>query len=250
MQRNKLGYIFDIKDKRDFTTLPYLKLTKSYPATVDLTPGFSPIEDQGNLGSCTANAAIGALEYLENQAYGKYLNASRLFLYKVTRNLMGLTGDSGASMRDTAKAIRLFGVCPEKVKPYKTTSGWDTEPTAFMYAYALSYQPIDFYKVTGIDDIKQTLASKLPIIFGFDVYWDNVPDDGILTMPDLDNDEPAGGHAVVACGYDEKYLFFRNSWGKSWGINGYGRMPWDYVILGIARDFWVLNRLDLSTNLL
>src|SRR5215212_1553662 len=70
----------------------YKKTTKSkskQPTNKeDLRQWCSPIEDQGKLGSCTAHAGIGLYEYYERRAYGKYIDGSRLFLYKTTRNLL------------------------------------------------------------------------------------------------------------------------------------------------------------------
>ncbi len=88
------------------------------PETVDLRKWCSEIEDQQNLGSCTANAATGIMEYFENRAYGKYLDASRLFIYKTTRTLGGWEGDSGAELRTTMGALILFGAPPEEYWPY------------------------------------------------------------------------------------------------------------------------------------
>ena len=66
---------------------------------------FSPIEDQGALGSCTANAAVGLLEYFEGRSQGRYTDASRLFVYKTERNLLGWTGDTGAYLRTAMEAL-------------------------------------------------------------------------------------------------------------------------------------------------
>src|SRR5659263_197232 len=56
--------------------------------TADLRAWCSPIEDQGSLGSCTANAGVGMVEYFERKSFGKHIDGSRLFLYKVTRALL------------------------------------------------------------------------------------------------------------------------------------------------------------------
>ena len=111
-----MGWHPDLPDIRDYTgetdavqavlseSQQLRKATRSLPKAVDLRPWCSPIEDQGQLGSCTANAGVGLYEYFERRAHGKHVDASRLFLYKVTRKLMGLTGDTGAYLRDTMKA--------------------------------------------------------------------------------------------------------------------------------------------------
>src|ERR1043166_2437808 len=144
---------------------------------VDLRPWCSPIEDQGQLGSCTANAGVGLVEYFERRAFGKHLDASRLFLYKATRDLMRETGDTGAFLRTTMQALVLFGVPPEGYWPYDI-AGFDTEPPAFCYAFAQNYQAVRYYRLdpagTSRADllarIKQLLGLGLPSMFGFTVY--------------------------------------------------------------------------------
>ena len=88
--------------------------SSSLPSKVDLSDWCSPIEDQGRLGSCTAHAAIGLVEYFEKKAFDKHLDASRLFLYKVTRNMLHFTGDTGAYLRSTMGTLVIFGVPPEE----------------------------------------------------------------------------------------------------------------------------------------
>ena len=91
---------------------------KKLSTKADLRNWCSPVEDQGALGSCTAHAGVGLYEYFEKRAFGKYIDGSRLFLYKATRNLLGWEGDDGAYLRTTMAAMALFGVVPEKYWPY------------------------------------------------------------------------------------------------------------------------------------
>ena len=183
-----MGWRRDLPDYRDYTpdTQPVKQvLTKSEglalakraaPASVDLREWCSPIEDQGDLGSCTANAGVGLVEYFERRAFGHHLDASRLFLYKVTRNLLGWVGDQGAYLRDTMKALVLAGVPPEQYWPYDIAA-FDDEPSAFCYAFAQSYKAIVYYRLdpTGtataqvLKSVKQNLAAGLPSMFGFTV---------------------------------------------------------------------------------
>ena len=142
-----------------------------------LTPWCSPIEDQGSLGSCTANAGVSFIQFYERRAFGEHLDASRLFLYKVTRKLLHWTGDTGAWLRTTMKAMVLFGIPPEEYYPYDI-SKFDDEPTAFCYAFAQSYQSVKYYrldKATVSPDqllarVKNFLAAGFPCMFGFTVY--------------------------------------------------------------------------------
>lgn len=273
-QSYKMGWLPDFPDFRDYTiTHPHVApllakvhiekpLTVGLVSAVDLRQFCSPIEDQGQIGSCTAHAAIGMLEYFERRAFGKHLDASRLFLYKVTRNLMQETGDTGAYLRTVMGALALFGVPQEEYYPY-ITSQFDQEPTAFCYALAQNYQAIDYYRLdpagtdptTLLQRVKTNLAAGLPSMFGFTVY-DSIRQasrTGKIPFPSS-GDRVVGGHAVLAVGYDDSIripvgnstrettgaLIIRNSWSSSWGDRGYGYMPYDYLLRGLAEDFWSL----------
>lgn len=233
-------------------------------ASVDLRPWCSPIEDQKNIGSCTAHAGIGLVEYFERRAFGKHLDASRLFLYKVTRNLMHWTGDTGAFLRSTMYALTLFGVPPEEYYLYNTAD-YDKEPPAFCYAFAQSFQAISYYRLdppgtttaTLLAQIKTNLANGLPSMFGFTVYSSlnqSNTNGGKIPYPTR-GEQVVGGHAIDAVGYDDNLkikntnaggsettgaLLIRNSWGTGWGSAGYGWLPYKYVLDGLATDWWSL----------
>lgn len=269
-----MGWQPDIPDFRDYTvdapqigvvlarSKPLKALTaKKMPAKVDLREWCSPVEDQGDLGSCTANAGVGLLEYYERRAFGRHLDASRLFLYKATRNLLGWTGDRGATLRSTMKAMVLFGVPPEQYWTYDEAR-FDHEPAAFLYAFAQSYQSLKYYRLDPpgtspdklVQSVKKHLAAGLPSMFGFTVY-DSIPavgaGTGDIPLPKT-GERVLGGHAIDAVGYDDAKkigkekgaLLIRNSWGTGWGESGYGWMPYAYIEMGLADDFWSLVRAE------
>jgi C1A family cysteine protease len=232
------------------------------PASVDLRSWCSPIEDQRNLGSCTANAGVGLIEYYERKAFGRHIDASRLFLYKATRNLMKQKGDTGAYLRTTIGAMILFGVPPEEYWPYSDASPrFDREPPAFCYAFAQNYKTLQYYRhdppgvLSGavLERIRTYLAAGHPSMFGFTVYSsiEMADERGAIPYPER-TERILGGHALVAIGYDDKIeienkssravtkgaLLIRNSWGEGWGDGGYGWLPYEYVLQGLAEDFW------------
>ncbi len=232
------------------------------PSSADLRKWCSPVEDQGQLGSCTANAGAGVIEYYERKSFGRHVDASRLFLYKVTRNLMKMKGDTGAYLRTTIGAMVIFGVPPEEYWPYTDNAkGFDDEPPAFCYSFAQNYKTLMYYRhdpssarpETVVERLKTYLAAGHPAMFGFSVYSsiEQAGQTGEIPFPST-RDRMEGGHAVVAVGYDDKReirnkyadtptvgaLLIRNSWGKDWGEAGYGWLPYEYVKKGLAEDFW------------
>jgi len=269
-----MGWLPDYPNFRDYTMdheniKPMVEkigitepLKASIPAFKDLRTWCSPIENQETLGSCTANAGVGLIEYYERKAFGKHIDASRLFLYKATRNLLHWTGDTGAFLRTTMGAMVLLGVPPEEYWRYEIAD-YDKEPSAFCYAFAQNYQSIKYFKLDPrvtpkdllLERIRTFIAYGLPSMFGFSVFNSigQAEDDGKIPYPSS-RENVTGGHAVVAVGYDDKMkikntidgeettgaLLIRNSWGTEWGDNGYGWLPYDYVLQGLAIDWWTL----------
>jgi C1A family cysteine protease len=274
-----MGWMRDLPDVRDYTTgheevasllnaVPAGETVcaedPSLPAKVDLRQWCSAIEDQRTIGSCTANAGVGIVEYYQRRAFGKHLDGSRLFVYKATRNLLGMTGDTGAWLRSAMGALTLFGVPPERYWPYDIAK-YDVEPPAFVYALGQTYQAEKFYRLDpgGIAPadllaaIKKHLAAGVPPMFGFTVYDSISQADGTgkgrIPFPQP-TDRVAGGHAIAAVGYDDQMeirhraastatkgaLIIRNSWGTGWGDRGYGYLPYEYVLRRLAVDWWVL----------
>lgn len=273
------GWLPPLPDLRDFTDaepqiaemakrlgLPKSKELKAPPATVDLRTWCSPIENQKNLGSCTAHAAVGIVEYFQRRAFGKHIEGSRLFVYKATRNVMQVTGDTGAWLRDTMGALTLCGVPDEKYWPYTDAKpAFDNEPPSFVYAVADNYEALKYFchdplggNVPGtavLTSVKKYLAAGVPSMFGFWGFpsFDSCDVKGGIPYP-CPGEKAQWGHAIVAVGYDDGKkikntkcnktttgaLLIRNSWDTTWGDQGYGWLPYDYVTNKLALDFWSL----------
>ncbi len=230
------------------------------PDSVDHREWCSPVEDQGKLGSCTAQAVVGLMEYMMRRSTGEHVDGSRLFTYKVTRKLLGRTGDHGAYLRTAMHSVAAFGVPPEKHWPY-VIENYEEEPSSFLYSFTNNYKALNYTRLDPIgeqpdkilDSLKRVLAAGYCAVFGFTVY-SSLSNKADIPYP-TEDDSVWGGHAVMAVGYDDYHkkdnsdkvvpsLIIKNSWGPGWGEHGYGYLPYKYVREGLARDFWTVFKWD------
>jgi len=245
----KLGWRPDLPDFRDHRLKagsPFLTAV-ALPASVDLRAQCSTVENQGQIGSCTGNAIVGALEVLETKAGGEFIDLSRLFVYWNERNLEGTVNqDAGAYIRDGIKVVASLGVCAETLWPYDETR-WDERPGHAAFVEATKHRVTEYARVDQSElQIRSVLASGFPIVFGMSVYdsfmSDAVAATGVVPMPAV-TESCQGGHAVLAVGYDDdkQAVRVRNSWGKDWGEDGNFWLPYAYLTHpDLASDLWVV----------
>lgn len=243
-----LGWIPDLPDSRDHTFSAPATVLANLPASADLRAQCPPVYDQGRLGSCTADAIAAAYEFQQVAQHLEDFLPSRLFVYYNERYMEGtVDSDSGAMIRDGLKSVGRLGVCAENEWPYDVQQ-FRTRPPRRCFDEAEKHQAIAYSRVgQRLDQLRACLASGTPIVFGFSVYDSFLTQDvartGAVPMPDVTRESLAGGHAVLAVGYDdaEERFLVRNSWGTGWGRAGYCTMP--YGILtdrGMSADFWAV----------
>jgi len=248
MKIQRYGWIRDLPDHRDFMYSVPVATLQALPSSVDLRSHCPPVYDQGQLGSCTANAIAGALQFDEIKEHKNGLSTpSRLFIYYNERVIEGtVTSDSGAQLRDGVKTVAKRGICPEKVWPYDI-SKFAVKPPTLAYKDAAKDKATNYLRLSQVaNQLKGCLASGYPFVFGFTVYESfesaDVSKTGIVPMPSP-NEAVLGGHAVCAVGYDDAQQRFivRNSWGTEWGMTGYCNMPYTYLLdPNLASDFWTI----------
>ena len=247
----KYGWRRDLPDKRDklFETNYLLSVEKPVDK-VDLREKCPKIYNQGELGSCTANAIACAIQFDEIKQNLDSQVPSRLFIYYNERDIEGnVDRDTGSSLRDGVKCINKIGYCNETQWPYDIQK-FTEKPEQSCYDYARKHKSLSYKKVQQDEEhIKSVLNMGFPIVFGISVYEsfesEEVAKTGIVPLP-KNHEKMLGGHAIVIVGYDEeKRLFtFRNSWGEDWGDKGYGYLPYDYVCdKDLASDFWVITKI-------
>lgn len=247
--KRSYGWRPDLPDHRDLRYAAVMRAPAPQPAKVDLRMLCSTVEDQGQLGSCTANALVGALELLEMKAGTVPLvDLSRLFVYYNERAIEGtVQDDSGAMLRDGVKALAKQGVCRETTWPY-VISKFTRKPGAACYKQAAGHTISSYHRLDTVDEMRACLAEGYPFVFGFTVYEAfesaTVARSGTLNLP-REKERPLGGHAVMAVGYNDKNRRFtvRNSWGPDWGKQGYFTIPYAYLAdRNLSDDFWTVRK--------
>lgn len=240
------GWVPDLPDQRDKLYGVVRAVPARLPSSVDLRPQCSPVENQGNLGSCTGNALAGAVECLQRKDKLSLLDVSRLFIYYNERVIEhSVKEDAGAMIRDGIKTLVKQGVCSEKKWPY-VVSKFAVKPSALCYKEALDHQVSAYARLQTVNEMRACLAEGYPFVFGFSVYEsfesDQVAKSGVVPMP-KPGERQLGGHAVLGVGYNDAQRRFivRNSWGTDWGMKGYFTMPYDYVAnRNLSDDFWTI----------
>jgi C1A family cysteine protease len=208
-----------------------------------------PIYDQGDLGSCTANAIAAGVLFAELAGALATVPPSRLFIYYEERRREGtVASDAGAEIRDGLKVVAKTGYPSEDLWPYDVEA-FATKPPASVYAAARRDHVTVYRRVaTSAGAMRSALALGFPIVVGFTVYESfesgTVAGTGIVPMPGPD-EQVLGGHAVLCVGYDDAPAEWicRNSWGEGWGRDGYFTLPYGYLDSpSLAGDFWTIRR--------
>jgi C1A family cysteine protease len=245
----RYGWLPDLPDQRDFMFKAPLRRIGKLPPVVDLRRLCPPIYDQGQLGSCTANAIGAALEFDQmKQRLTDVFPPSRLFIYYNERVIENTVAqDSGAMIRDGIKSVSKQGAPHEALWPYNIGQ-FKTKPSAASYTDAAKHPAVLYQRVDrDLTQMQGCLADGFPFVFGFSVYesfeGDTVAKSGHAPMPKK-NEKQLGGHAVMCVGYDlsKKWFIVRNSWGTGWGMAGYFTLPFGYFTApNLSDDFWTVS---------
>lgn len=241
------NWVPDKKDDRDYK---YIPVGQEIIRKVDLRPFCSSIETQGKLGSCTGNAVAGAIEYLSNKSNNS-IDVSRLFIYYYTRLLEGTVKyDSGAYIRDTIKAVYMYGAPKESLWPYDV-SKFRIKPSSPAIKEASTRKVTRYERVNSFEGCIDALTDGYPVTIGFYIYSsfssEVVEKTGMMPYPDVKKEKLIGGHAVLLVGYDRdsQHFIARNSWGDGWGDKGYFYIPFRVIQnRNLSVDFWVIKTVN------
>ncbi len=259
-----LGWQKSLPDFRDYSLespvvrAMMVRLKSASPAGENATGSeslisyFPEVDDQQQINSSSAQACVDLVQYFNRRALGKTVGLSKLFVYQTAQRLLGMSGNNAVDLRSTLKAIVTFGI------PYERHWQCDLEkindePVPFLYAVADRFRSVRYVRLDGRNQtgqqtlvlVKALLDAGFPSVFGFSVPTSVSRNGDIPYRPTFDG--ILGGQAVVAVGYDDRRfsstkgaLQIRNSWGRNWGEDGYGWLPYAYVEEQLAADFWTL----------
>lgn len=194
--------------------------------------------DQGDLGSCTANAFCAAYRILcVINNINKNFEPSRLYFYYNERAIEGtIVTDAGADVIDGESYVMHHGICSEKSWPYDVTK-FTIQPFVSCNIEAAKYKIKTFQLIQFdvLNTIKKTIYNKQPVLIAISIYdsfeSEHVAKTGIVPMPNVHTETLLGGHELCLIGYDDNTQMFTvlNSWGSSWGINGLCFIPYKYL---------------------
>lgn len=227
------------------------------PRRVDLRPGCTAVEDQATIGSCTANAAVGALEFHRKRLGLTPSDLSRLFVYFNARQLRGDTeNDTGATIAECMAAVMAYGAPDAALWPYDVNR-WREKPPQEVYQAAQFNEAVEYARVSPRDGVFNALALGFPVSFGCFLpasAYQSASASGEMAPPTEQQwlTEEKGGHAMLVVGYDldREIYIVRNSWGAAYGDGGYIYIPFQVMDRGAhAESFWIIGKLEQEAGL-
>lgn len=246
----KFGWKRDLPDHRDFKFKVSVPI--ELPTLVDMRDKCPPVYNQGQIGSCTAQALGAAFQFEQMKKNKPNWIPSRLFIYYNERAMeRTINQDAGAMIRTGIKTMVKDGVCPETMWKY-IENKFKVKPPNNCYVEGLNNQVLEYQRISPhtLYEVKHCLATGYPVVFGFMIYdsmmTNNVAKTGYVPIP-KPNERGIGGHAVMAVGYDDskECLIVRNSWGTQWGIGGNFYLPYWYVTThNVSADYWVIKLVE------
>ena len=234
------GWVRPPRDSRDwqYAAPRTLLAAGASVEAFDLGPNWrGQMFDQGSAntcGPCAASADILHDEYIQNTDPAP--TPSRQFIWWIARQFQGtLDYPSGVSNYSMLKALAEHGWCKNSLCPDDPDHRKRPSDAAFADAAARK-NTLTYYEVPrDLDQMRACLVGGDPFLIGFMAYTSfrstEVLSTGVMPMPKA-GEAVIGGHAVVACGFNNSTgrIKFKNSYGLGWGSKGFGEIPYAYLL--------------------
>jgi C1A family cysteine protease len=253
----KSGYLPDPPKKRGetpdrvFETQLQPRLKTFFQGDVDLSP-YTTETNQLNASSCAGNSTADSVEILNAVEGRPRVELSRLFVYNLARSMMDIDQDGcgdinyddGTYIRLAFSVLSKFGICEESDWPYDLRRNLYRLPSIIAMRRATGHRIHSYYRITAkgeerCDEIIKALRARHPVVFGTTIADDfsKLRTEGPVSHPTKNLN---GGHAMVCVGYLRgKGFIIKNSWGRTWGSDGFCIFTPDYMSWSKTRDIWV-----------
>lgn len=260
-----LGAFFDV----NYSLLLNLKELNGLPKTIDLKSDMTEIKSQGTRASCTFFATMALVEAAVKKNLKREMNFSEEYLNYQTKKEGYYPNKEESSLKNNFEVLKKSGLLLENVWPYQ--SSWfangmpcsqykksDTTAPAKCFSHnSPSKETMEklissdaFELDSDLHDINQVIKflalEKRPVAAALVVNHKGWPDSGDVFYNEnlrsecLKNESLCGSHMVIITGYDfdKKIFYFKNSWGKDWGNEGYGTVTFETFDRYSVRNYY------------
>lgn len=181
------------------------------PLKIDNRQMCSVTDDQGTTPMCAAYSICNICEALMWKKTGKLVNLNAQQVYALAKKLDGDINTDGTYLECAIRAAMQLGGFGKQSKDIK---------------FNFLYNNTKDNKI--VEQVKRLIHRYNFLHAGFmiDDAWYNASNENFTIKK---GKTCLGGHAVVVCGHDPSGVYIQNSWGKSWGSNGFAVLPWSLV---------------------
>jgi len=216
--------------------------------SVDLRPMLVPVLDQGHRGTCLAFAVTALHEVLRAAGSPVGEDLAEEAVYWGCKQVDG-NWTTGTSFQSASAALPRWGQPVEATWPYDPR-----RPDGCPYHPPVPPGGADWHLArlrpvtTTSTEVRNLLAGSVPVALGITLYpsFFRPSRTGHIADPQP-GDPKKGRHAVVAVGFDDGEILIRNSWGPTWGVDGYGWIT-DSYLDGHATDVWAADVVPTTTT--
>lgn len=205
------------------------------PSQVDLSSNLPPVGNQGRQGSCVGWATGYALKTCQEQREENWNAALKEHEFSPSWVYNQINGgqDQGALISDALSLIVKKGADTLDHFSYNDTD-YRKKPDQNSMSRASHFRASRWASLPNdVTKIKKYLSQGKALVIGIDVYQE------FMTLspahPVYDSTKSGknyGGHALCLVGYDDSLKAFKiiNSWGRTWGLNGYGYISYNFFV--------------------
>lgn len=240
----------------------YKNTGKPLPTTqYNLRSQFGSIENQGQIGACTAFATLQCFAAMRKKQGYPWEIFSPLAEWYMSKKLYGknhnipnyVNENQGVTENDALEVLCVDGVMPMQDDPWNAQvmmgnwiKAYQTPPPSGDWITSIKLRRSEVYEIPiplnsqqPLLDVRDALANGNAVLLSTIVWdnWFNLPPDGIIPMPPS-NQAAAGGHEINIIGDDpgNQRLLILNQWGENWGIQdefelyGCAWLPYEYFL--------------------